>query len=344
MSWCCYIKNKKRITNFSAFCYSLTPIVQPLGETEFFLDLGVEKPFASIAAICLKFGQSIQCLGISQSKFLAKALCLAPHNLSQSSPVKKLHTSPLALFIPKGLEQTAAAPLPVSVLWTLPPVVMDRLQMLGIHTLGETAALSLDTLIAKFGYLGHLLYQCIRGQDREKIQTLYPPPYLIWEQGIQDIPQQKLPELIKTGALKLTDLLEIHGFSCRKLSLRALTPGKPYTVSRQFNRPTQSRQSVALAAAVLLEKLKPAIVKAELLTLAASDLLPPQWEQLNLFNTINYSLQPAEKQQRLQEVCEHLAVKYNTTSVNLGKDLLPTRREQLLSFWDPLRVKERGEK
>ncbi len=340
MPWLCYLKTKEKLVNFPAFCYSLTPVIQPLTETEFFLDLGRREPFKLIKTVYSRYPQHIQHLGISQSKFLAKAVCPipAPRNLLLAQGLKIV--APGTAVIPRGKEKDVAACLPVSSLWPFSRAVISKLHALGINTLGEAARLSLDTLTARFGSDGYLLYHYSRGQDREKIQALYPPPQLIWEQEVTDLPPEKLFSLVSRGAKILADLLEKHDFSCRRIALTVTAEGKQLTTAHHFSRPKHSKDSLSAAATALLRELQPA-GELQKLGLAVSQLLPPHREQLDLF-ALTTITQQEKKQDRLLQVCETLSLKYHPGAVNWGKHLLPSRREQLLAFWDPLRAREKG--
>lgn len=73
---------------------------------------------------------------------------------------------------PNGLTQITAdqlpeifAPLPVSKLWGLGPVTAQRLQRLGISTIGQLQRISLLLLEREFGLMGRHLYAASRGLD-----------------------------------------------------------------------------------------------------------------------------------------------------------------------------------
>ncbi len=73
---------------------------------------------------------------------------------------------------PNGLTRITAdqlpeifAPLPVSKLWGLGPVTAQRLQRLGISTIGQLQRISLLLLEREFGLMGRHLYAASRGQD-----------------------------------------------------------------------------------------------------------------------------------------------------------------------------------
>lgn len=335
MSWCCYINTKYVIKNFSAFCYSLTPTVQPLDEKNFLLDMGNSDPRNTIATIYSQHGVAIHRLSMSHSKFLAQAVCLLPVSQIHSLKNQGLTVvAPRALLVRQGCEKEVTVKLPLSLLWSISPRTIDRLHSLGLSTLGDLNQFSLHTLTARFGEEGVQLYLYSRAEDREKIKAAYPPPQVTWTETLSDTAAAadiSIP--VSRAAENLAAVLEKHDFACKEITLTLTSDTEQHSYSRQFTRPKQSRHSLTAAGASLLRR-QPTLEPKQI-TLTASGLLPPERQQLDLFNC--FAVGQGEKYSQLDKVYTNLSSIYSAGTVKWGKDLLVSRREQFLIFWDPLR-------
>jgi len=97
-------------------------------------------------------------LGVATNKLVAK--------------VASDHHKPGGLTVVRPGEEAAfLAPLPVRVLWGVGPVTADKLQQMGIHTVGQLAQLSADDLRDHFGRRGAEMAQQARGMDERVVVT-----------------------------------------------------------------------------------------------------------------------------------------------------------------------------
>jgi protein ImuB len=71
--------------------------------------------------------------------------------------------------IPADATQGFLAPLPVSHLRMLDPDVLQRLKLLGLHTMGDLAALPLGAVQAEFGPAGARAWRLANGRDQEPV-------------------------------------------------------------------------------------------------------------------------------------------------------------------------------
>jgi DNA polymerase-4 len=140
--------------------FSFTPLVEPLSLDEAFLDVrGCEGLFGPAPDIARQIKARIRAetgliasVGVAINKFLAKL----------ASDLGK----PDGLVI-VPVEQVTAflAPLPVARLWGVGAKGEQRLQALGVRTVGQLAALPEKILTDHFGAVGRHVWQLAHGQD-----------------------------------------------------------------------------------------------------------------------------------------------------------------------------------
>jgi DNA polymerase-4 len=140
--------------------FAFTPLVEPLSLDEAFLDVrGCEGLFGPAVTIARQIKERIKSdtgltpsVGVAPNKYLAKL----------ASDVSKPDG-----FIVLPADQVAAfvEPLPVSRIWGVGARGERRLRALGIHTMGQLAALPQQVLIDHFGEHGRHVWQLARGQD-----------------------------------------------------------------------------------------------------------------------------------------------------------------------------------
>jgi protein ImuB len=142
-----------------------SPAVEPHGCGCAYVDLaGLTRGEDDAVAFCSQIGQVIRrelgeplqpALGWNSTKFTAQAAAWR----TQAGRL---------LSVPAVREVTFLRPLPV----TLLPLNEDsllRLGFLGLHTLGQYAALPPDAVLQQFGPAGKLALQCARGEDNRPV-------------------------------------------------------------------------------------------------------------------------------------------------------------------------------
>ncbi len=140
--------------------FSFTPLVEPLSLDEAFLDVrGCEPHFGPAPEIARRIKERIKAetgltasVGVAGNKFLAK--------------LASDHGKPDGLVVlPPGQVHGFLAPLPVGRIWGVGAKSQKRLEALGIHTIGQLAALPEDILAGHFGLSGRHLWHLAHGQD-----------------------------------------------------------------------------------------------------------------------------------------------------------------------------------
>jgi DNA polymerase-4 len=150
---------------------SFTPLVEPLSLDEAFLDVaGARRLHGEPPVIAASIRQQIwdqeqlTCsVGVARTKTLAKlATEQAKPRPGRSGPTPG---TGVAVVPPDG-EEAFLRPLPVKALWGVGPATLERLQRLGVATVGDLADLPRDTVELTVGKVsgGHL-HELANGHD-----------------------------------------------------------------------------------------------------------------------------------------------------------------------------------
>ncbi len=139
---------------------SFTPLVEPLSLDEAYLDVrGCEGLFGPASEIARQIRARIRAelgltasVGVAPNKFLAKL-------------ASDLQKPDGLVVIEQHRVQEILAPLPVGRLWGVGKKGEKRLHALGLHTIGQLAALPESIAIDYFGAVGSWLWQLAQGHD-----------------------------------------------------------------------------------------------------------------------------------------------------------------------------------
>jgi nucleotidyltransferase/DNA polymerase involved in DNA repair len=189
-----------------------SPSVEPGGLGCAFLDVaGFEDEVAltnEITASLFHYTSLRACLGIAGNKFLAR---IAAYVTKSEAPI----------IVPKGEEMSFLAPLSVNFL-PCSEEIKQRLNLLGIRTIGQLSCFSKEALMEQFGKEGTVVYEIAQGIDRTPLLPRARQK-LVSERVQFDTPINGLWELlvvIDTVLDRLLAELRAKGRVCRKIRLR----------------------------------------------------------------------------------------------------------------------------
>src|SRR4051812_33157897 len=136
-----------------------TPLVEGISLDEAFLDVtGGARLFGSGEAIAheirrrIRDSLGLECaVGVGRSKFIAKLASKAAKPSVGKQPGQGSTPGVGVLVVPPGEELPFLHPLPVGALWGVGPATRARLERFGIVTVGDLAALPVDTLVTALG-------------------------------------------------------------------------------------------------------------------------------------------------------------------------------------------------
>jgi len=150
------------------------------------------------------------------------------------------------LVIPERKDNDFLAPLPVGCL-PLPPEIRERLELLGLTTLGKLAPLPLGALAEQFGPWGQLAHDLARGFDprpiipRPKREALYAEK--VFDQPVQD--REGLVAALGDLLGRLLPRLQERGSLCGTVELGlCLEGGGEKRFSWQLKEPCCSREKL----------------------------------------------------------------------------------------------------
>jgi DNA polymerase IV len=216
----------------------------------------------------------------------------------------------VAVVVPPGREASFLAPLPIAML-PIEDEVAQRLNLLGLRTVGAIAALPLDALQAQFGAYGQILHCLVNGHDDWPISATPTAPRIKLTRRFDGAVTSRtvLEITIRRLVQHLTARLTSGGWAAQEVGLAlCLEVGEDWTERRTLAQPTSD---VALLGQSLIALLAQADCAAgvEALTVEAASLRPTVTAQLELFA----SQQAQEK--RLDDTLERLAARHRASFV-----------------------------
>ena len=153
-----------------------TPLVEGIALDEAFLDVGgATRLFGAAPGIAVRIRDQVRdelglscSVGVAATKFIAKLASEAAKpraNLAGTIP------GPGVVVVAPGEELTFLHPQPVEALWGVGPATAVRLRRLGVTTIGQLAAVPLDTLVSSVGRSsGHHLHELAWAVDPRRVE------------------------------------------------------------------------------------------------------------------------------------------------------------------------------
>jgi DNA polymerase-4 len=311
---------------FHALLGRYTPLVEPAGLDEAYLDLTGCEPVA---------GAPLDAAREIRARVRHELSLTASIGLATSKTVAKIASDAAKpdglLEVPPGQEAAFLAPLPVRRLPGVGPQVEAALAAIGVRTLGRLASLPETRLRNLFGRHGPSLAERARGIDLSPVVPLTAPPKSVSREGTF------ASDISDTAALRavLRSYCESVGAELRRLGRRArsltlkLRYGDFTTITRSLTlgQPTHADDILYRAAEALLEASLARDGRAlRLIGFGVSNLVE---------NAIQLPLEEAlwQRLERLDRAIDRLRLKYGRGCLQRGRILF----EPLLSLprWDP---------
>lgn len=142
-----------------------TDMLEQVSIDEAFLDVtGSERLFGDGREIAEKIKRAVRSelgltasVGVASNKFIAKV-------------ASDLEKPDGLVVVPPGAERRFLAPLPVGRLWGVGPKTEAELRKMGLHLIGDIAALQHGDVVARLGKSGAHLWQLANGIDDRPVQ------------------------------------------------------------------------------------------------------------------------------------------------------------------------------
>ncbi len=230
-----------------------TPLIEPLSLDEAFLDVtGSTRLFGEGAAIAQQVRHDVQAelllmcsVGVAPNKFLAKLASVSAK--PTATPEGVLPGAGVVEVVP-GRELEFLHPLPVKRLWGVGPVTLDKLERLGVRTIGDLASLDERTVTSALGRsAGSHLLMLAHGADDRAVEVSREAKSIGHEEtyptdlyGYDDLERElvRLSDAVasrlrdhETGARTLTLKVRFAGF---RTVTRSVTTSKPIDTAPQI--------------------------------------------------------------------------------------------------------------
>ena len=230
---------------------SFTPLVQPLSLDEAFLDVrGCEGLFGPAPEIARQIRSRIRTelgltasVGVAVNKFLAKL----------ASDLQK--PDGLVVIEPHRIQEILA-PLPIGRLWGVGKKGEKRLHALGLHTIGQLAALPESIAMDHFGAFGSWLWQLAQGRDDGAVvpdgeaKSVSTETTFSRDIGNRESLRSCLLELVE----HLGHRLRRHGLRARTLDLKVRTSDfRTFSRAQSLSEPTDLTELIWQTALELLQ-------------------------------------------------------------------------------------------
>ena len=234
-----------------------TLLVEQISIDEAFLD--ISDSLLSIESTAKNIQDTIIhdfCLPCSLGGATNKLVAKIATDVGKSSTRKSGPPNAITIISP-GTEAAFLAPLPTLNLWGIGPKTAERLQKLGIGTIGELASTPEHELRQIFGRLAHEMLERAQGIDESPVITQHETKSISQETTFpRDITNKEL--LIKTlGTLskRLANRLRDSNTQAQTIKLKIRWPDFT-TISRQstLSQPTDQEQVLHEIAIYLFEK------------------------------------------------------------------------------------------
>jgi DNA polymerase-4 len=259
-----------------------SPVVQPMSLDEAYVDVSDHLgEFPSATAI----GADIR-RRVAGELRLTVSVGVAPNKLV--AKIASDHRKPDGLtVVPPSRVTSFLAPLPVRRLHGIGPASEHALHSLGVTTVAELRALSVDQLMARFGSWGRTLFQYARGIDDRPVRTDQVRKSLGTERTFpRDIADlHAIDGILDEMAAEVASGLEHRRLAAGTVTVKVRYPDfATHTRSLSLPVPSAATEVIASCARLLVRRTDTAARAVRLLGVSASGLIPCDHEQLALFD------------------------------------------------------------
>lgn len=291
-----------------------TNLVEPLSIDEAFLDItgsiALLGPPETIAQsikkeITVATGLTAS-VGLAPNKFLAKVAS----DLKKPDGFVIVSEEDVAQFL---------RDLPIARLWGVGPKTEHRLHQMGLHTIGQIAAVSREALVRSLGTLGEHLFQLSQGKDSRPVVPNWEPKSISSETTFEEDTADR--DLLLRTILELSDhvaaRLRKEEYRTRKVTLKLrYSSFSTHTKQTSLDRLIQTGDEIAEVARMLFSRF-PMKQKIRLIGVSAGDLhgVDKYPRQLPLFG------QSAEKE-TLGHTVDEIKERFGADAIRRGSQLL----------------------
>ena len=259
-----------------------TPIIQPLSLDEAFLDVSEHLgDFGSATALAEDIRRRVR-----EERRLTVSVGVAPNKLVAKIASDFRKPDGLTVVRPHEVE-AFLAPLPVRRIYGVGPAAERSLHEMGITTVAELRELSIDRLIARFGQWGRVLWERVRGIDDRLVHTHRARKSLSTERTFAENIKElhEIERILDSMAEEVSRGLEKRRLAASTITVKVRYPDfTTPTRSHTLPVPTSDAVTIAATARELVRRTDAAKRSVRLLGVGASNLVPGELGQLELFD------------------------------------------------------------
>ena len=220
-------------------------------------------------------------------------------------------------------------PLPVSDLLFVGKVATDKLDKIGVHTIGELAELDRKIVISYLGKMGEMVHDYANGIDNSPVKPANEQRDaksvgngMTFKRNLEGLDD------IKAGVAALADSVAMrlrkHGTKCQTIQVMIKDPYLR-SISRQkaFEKATHSTKKINDIAIEIIKSSWNIKSPIRMLTITATGILPEDEsdnEQLTFFDDESIS-KVNEKQEKLEVTVDSIRDKFGKGSISFGKNV-----------------------
>jgi DNA polymerase-4 len=194
-------------------------------------------------------------------------------------------------LLPEGRERAVLRPLPIEALWEAPAETRRRMELLGLRTLGQLAAVPQRWLVELFGPVGRWYGLLARGIDPRGVRAWNPAPAVTATAELPSMEADRalLAVYLQRLAEEIAAWLVREGSYARRATLiLTLENGHRLHATRSLKEPTNLARALARAGGELLERVDPSPLRGggrgeRSITLSVSELESHGALQLAIF-------------------------------------------------------------
>lgn len=298
-------------------------LVEQISIDEAFLDISEsELPALTIAkSLQQRINRELKLpcsIGVASNKLVAKIA----NDFGKSSAPDKSKPPNAITNVEPGKEAEFLNPLHVERLWGVGPKTAERLNQIGIETIGDLASASESNLIREFGKTGHDLYLHANGIDDSPVVAFHEPKSISQELTFirDERNPQALTAVLEEQAREVGKRLRELGYTATTVKIK-LRWSDFTTLTRQMSQTAAIRtdDEILNAALALFRKNWPEGKSVRLIGVGVSGLASTQY-QLQLWEKSSRSNRP--KNPKLEKALDQLEQRFGPGVIQRGSDTI----------------------
>jgi DNA polymerase IV len=240
--------------------HRFTPLVEGIALDEAFLDVtGAVRLFGSGPDIAAQIRSAVRdelglacSVGVAANKFVAK---LASKAAKPRAGAGGVVPGAGVVVVAPGEELAFLHPMPVRSLWGVGPATAERIERMGVRTVGDLAALDEDALVRALGAgAGRHLHRLAHARDDRPVEPDRAAKSIgheeTYPEDLYDRDELRM-QIVRLGDA-VASRLRAHGLGARTVTLKARFAGFD-TVTRSTTSPVPLSTGPAIAAVALAQ-------------------------------------------------------------------------------------------